>query len=132
MGGIKDRSVQKIVLLGLAGALGSLTRYGLAGLVQRATPGTFPLGTFVVNVLGCLAFGFIWGVCENRISLHPDVRVVLLTGFMGAFTTFSTFTFESLGLMETGQWMAFALYAGGQLLLGLVLLWLGMGAGRLV
>lgn len=132
MGGRKDQSVQKIVLLGLAGALGSLARYGLAGLVQRATPGTFPLGTFMVNVLGCLAFGFVWGVCENRISLHPDVRVVLLTGFMGAFTTFSTFTFESLGLMETGQWMAFALYAGGQLLLGLVLLWLGLGAGRLV
>ncbi len=124
--------VQKLVLLGLAGAMGSLARYGLAGFVQRATPGTFPLGTFVVNVLGCLAFGFIWGVCENRISLHPDVRVVVLTGFMGAFTTFSTFTFETLGLMETGQWVAFALYAGGQLLLGLAMLWLGLGAGRLV
>ncbi|WP_353120364.1 fluoride efflux transporter CrcB [Nitratidesulfovibrio sp.] len=124
--------MQKIVLLGLAGALGSLARYGLAGLVQRATPGSFPLGTFIVNVLGCLAFGFVWGVCENRISLHPDVRVVLLTGFMGAFTTFSTFTFESLGLMETGQWMAFALYAGGQLLLGLAMVWLGLGTGRLV
>ncbi|WP_035069482.1 fluoride efflux transporter CrcB [Nitratidesulfovibrio termitidis] len=124
--------MQKIVLLGLAGALGSLSRYGLAGLVQRAAPGSFPLGTFVVNILGCLLFGFVWGFCEQRISLPPDVRTIVLTGFMGAFTTFSTFTFESLGLLEAGQWGAFALYAGGQLLLGLALVWLGLGAGRLV
>lgn len=124
--------MQKIALMALAGALGSLARYGLAGLVQRATPGTFPLGTFVVNVLGCLFFGLVWGVCESRITLSPDVRLVLLTGFMGAFTTFSTFTFESYGLMETGQWPALAAYAGGQLALGVLALWLGMGAGRLL
>lgn len=120
----------KLLMLGLAGALGALSRYGLAGLVQRWAGGSFPLGTFVVNILGCFLFGLIWGLLEHR--LGPQFRLVVLTGFMGAFTTFSTFAFESAGLLQHGQWAWALLNLAGQNVLGLALVIAGLALGRAV
>jgi len=124
--------VEKFILLGLAGALGALSRYGLAGLVQRLAGGSFPAGTFVVNMIGCLLFGLVWGLMEDRAGLGPQARVVVLTGFLGAFTTFSTFMFESAALLRSSQWAYALLNLGGQNLVGLACLLTGLALARLV
>lgn len=122
---------QKVLLIALAGAMGTLARYGLAGAVQRVIPPGFPGGTFAVNVLGSFLFGMVWVIGEERILISPEMRTVILTGFMGAFTTFSTFVFESEALLRNAEWLYFAANLGGQVVLGLVALMVGMAAGKL-
>jgi CrcB protein len=124
--------VEKLLWLGLAGGLGALSRYGLGGLVHRFYAGGFPLGTFVVNVAGCLVFGLLWGLFDARLAVSPQVRVAVLVGFMGAFTTFSTYMFEGADLLRQGQWAWALAYLGGQNLLGLAGLALGLALARFV
>ncbi len=123
---------QKLVGLAVAGACGSLLRYGLGGLVQRFHAGTFPWGTLAVNVLGCLLFGLAWSLLEWRLSLSPEARTVVLIGFLGAFTTFSTFVFESDRLLGDAQWVLATLNVVGSLALGLGAYRLGTLLGRLL
>ncbi len=120
----------QVLWLAAAGAAGAVARYGLAGLVQRHAGGNFPAGTFVVNLAGCLIFGVVWGLLENRLGAAATVRLVVLTGFVGSFTTFSTFAFESAGLLQGGQIAAALANVAGQTVLGILLVWLGMAAGR--
>ncbi|MFV0420776.1 fluoride efflux transporter CrcB [Oleidesulfovibrio sp.] len=124
--------MQKLLLIALAGGLGSLSRYTLAGIVQRFCGASFPAGTFVVNVLGCFLFGFVWGFLEDRLSISPTTRVIILTGFMGAFTTFSTFIFESVNLISASQWFYTLLNIAGQIVIGIVLLAAGLALGKLL
>lgn len=98
----------KIVLIALAGGAGSVARYGLGAGVQRLTGSEFPWGTLAVNLVGCLLFGVISGVAEHRLPLSEETKLVLLVGFMGAFTTFSTFAFHSGLFLDEQQWGAFA------------------------
>lgn len=123
--------MQKILLIGLAGACGALARYGLGGLVQRYSGATFPWGTLVVNILGSFLFGFIWSLVEQRLVISPEARIIILSGFLGAFTTFSSFMFETSSLMGEGQWLLAGLNIGGQILFGLTAMFLGLAAGRL-
>ena len=124
--------MSKLLLLCLAGGLGSLSRYTLAGIVQRLVGAGFPFGTFVVNILGCFLFGFIWGYLEDRLTLPPDTRTIVLTGFMGAFTTFSTFIFESVNLLAASQVMYAIANIAGQVLVGIILVWLGLHLGKMI
>lgn len=124
--------MQKLFLIAVAGGAGALSRYGLAGLVHRFTGGAFPFGTFVVNMLGCLFFGFVWGVLENRAMFGPQARVIALTGFMGAFTTFSTYMFESGTLIKSGQWLHACANLVGQNVIGLACLFAGLALARLI
>lgn len=123
---------QKFAWLALAGALGTLTRYGLGGFAQKFNQGAFPVGTLTVNAVGCLLFGFIWIAAEERALISIETRVIVLTGFMGALTTFSTYIFESGQMLRDSEW----LLAGGnfvmQNVLGLLCLYLGMVLARLV
>jgi len=92
--------IMKLLLVALAGGLGTLSRYGLSGIVQRSSSGSFPWGTLVVNITGCLMFGVVWAIVENRFQISSDIRTIVLVGFMGAFTTFSTFVFETQALLQ--------------------------------
>lgn len=96
---------QKFLLLGLAGAAGTLARYWLSGVMQRLTTAEFPLGTAVVNIIGCLFFGLLWAFLENRLSVGGSMRTVIFIGFFGAFTTFSSFAFETSQLLDNAQWL---------------------------
>jgi fluoride exporter len=122
--------VVQVLWLAAAGAVGAVARYGLAGLVQRRAGENFPAGTLAVNLAGCLVFGFVWGLLEDRLGAAAAVRLVVLTGFVGSFTTFSTFAFESAGLLQGGQIAAALANVVGQTVLGILLVWLGMAAGR--
>ena len=76
-----------VLWLAVAGAAGTLARWGLQGLVHTLQPTLFPWGTLAVNALGCLLFGLVWSLSEERLLVPPHIRLVVLTGFMGAFTT---------------------------------------------
>jgi CrcB protein len=122
----------KLIWLAAAGALGTLARYSLGGLAQRLGNGDFPTGTLIVNAAGCFLFGLIWSLAEGRTLISGEARTVALVGFMGAFTTFSTLMFETSGLVRDSQWMAAALNLGAQNLSGLLLMFLGLAAGRVL
>lgn len=124
--------VKKILLLAFGGACGTLCRYWLSGVAQRLFGTGFPVGTFAVNMLGCLLFGAVWGYFENRIGLGGDLRLLLLTGFMGAFTTFSTYMFETASLVKFSQYFQAVANVAGQSVAGLVLVMVGIALGRLL
>ncbi len=122
--------LEKIIWLSLAGALGTLARYGLAGLVQRAGEGGFPWGTLAVNVTGCFLFGLVWSLAEYRMTIGPEIRTIILIGFMGAFTTFSTFAFETVQFVRDSQWMLAMVNIAAQNIMGVAFLFAGLAAGR--
>jgi len=124
--------LEKLVWIGLAGLLGTYMRYGLSGAVQRACGTSFPCGTLAVNITGCFLFGLVWSLAEDRLSISGEMRTVILIGFMGAFTTFSSFAFETVQLARGAEW---ALALGNilaQNTIGLACLFLGLVAGRLL
>jgi len=124
--------LEKLLLLAVAGGLGALARYGLAGVVQRVGGTGFPVGTLAVNILGCFLFGIVWAIATERMAMGPELRVILLTGFLGSFTTFATFMSETYQLLAVSQWLP----ALGNLaitnLSGIVLFLLGLAVGRVV
>jgi CrcB protein len=121
---------REVCFLALAGAAGTLSRYALGGLVQSVTGERFPWGTLAVNTTGCFLFGFIWTLAEERLVITGQARFVILTGFMGAFTTFSTFGFETSGLLRDGQWWSAFSNMLANNGLGIVAVFLGLAAGR--
>ena len=92
----------KFLLIALGGSIGALLRYGISGLPHRYTDTIFPLGTLGVNLIGALLIGILWGTFE-RVDIAPDVRTFLFIGILGAFTTFSTYSLESMNLLRDGE-----------------------------
>ncbi|MBV8479675.1 MAG: fluoride efflux transporter CrcB [Actinobacteria bacterium] len=118
------------VAIALAGAIGALARYGLAGLVSRHVRGAFPWGTFVVNVSGTFALGFVITLTTERLSIAPWIRGAITVGFLGAYTTFSTFSFETYRLLDDRAFGVAAANMMGSLAAGLLAVYLGIVAGR--
>jgi fluoride exporter len=110
--------VVRSALIGAAGAVGALARYHLQGLVHRLYAGAFPLGTFVVNISGCFLLGLLFSALTERFTVSGDLRGALTVGFLGAYTTFSTFALETVGLGEAEKVglavLNVALSAGGR------------------
>ncbi|MGB7622621.1 MAG: fluoride efflux transporter CrcB [Terriglobia bacterium] len=124
--------MHKLILLASVGACGTLTRYFLQGWVQRLFGGELPWGTLAVNSLGCFAFGLIWAIAEERFLIKPELRTILLIGFLGSFTTFSSFIFETAELFRDTQWQMAILNLVGQNVLGLILFFVGLFLGRIL
>lgn len=124
--------MSKILGLALAGALGTLARAGLTRVVQRLAGLGFPWGTLAVNMLGSLLFGLVWAVTERRWPDATDLRLVVLTGFMGAFTTFSTFVFDTAALVQQDRIGAALGNLAVQNVLGLGCVAVGLWVGRAV
>lgn len=121
-----------LLLLALAGAAGTLARYGLQGLAQSLRLGAFPYGTLAVNALGCFAFGLVWALGGERTVLSSQVRVTLLVGFMGAFTTWSSYVFETSQMLRDADWMTAAGNVVGQHVAGFALFFAGLALGRVL
>jgi len=122
----------KISLIAVAGLIGTLSRYWLSGWGDRWWGGTFPFGTFLVNVSGCLAIGFLFHVTEEKYLVDPAVRSAILVGFLGGYTTFSSYAVQSFTLLRGGE---FLLAAANVILsngIGLVLVWVGYTVSRLL
>jgi CrcB protein len=122
--------MQRLVWLSLAGVAGTLSRYWLQGFVQRLSDRPFPYGTLVVNALGCFLFGLIWALAEERLVVRPETRIVLLVGFMGAFTTFSSFAFETGAMLRDSQWALAAANVLAQNIVGMLCLFAGFAVSR--
>ena len=110
------------------GALGALSRWGLGLAVDRVAPSLFPLGTLAANALGCLLLGVVTGLSVDH--LPAGLRVPMATGFLGSFTTFSTFSVESIKLAEQGAWGLVAANVIGSVVVGLLGAGLGLAIGR--
>jgi CrcB protein len=122
----------KFVLLSIAGAAGTLARYWLGGLLQWLCGTTFPWGTLAINVVGCLLFGFVWSLADERMLISPQSRIVILTGFMGAFTTFSAFAFETAQLLSDAEWFQAFGNIALENVIGIAAMFLGFAIGRFI
>jgi len=120
----------RFLLVGVGGFLGAMARYGVSLAAARLWSGEFPLGTFAANVSGCFALGLFVTLSSERLGLDPGVRLMIATGFLGAFTTFSTFEYETHRLLETGAWGWAVLNAAASLAAGLAAVRLGVVLGR--
>lgn len=115
-----------MLVVGLGGFLGAISRYKLGGLVLHHTAHwRFPLSTFLVNLLGCFLIGLMAGAAEKHDCFSPALRLFLFTGVMGGFTTFSAFGYEAFFLVRRGDWSIALLYAGLSVVCGLVAVWAG-------
>lgn len=125
--------MRSVIAVGVAGSVGAIARYGLEGFVSRRTLGVLPWGTFIVNISGSFALGVIFAaLVEGEVVAAPWLRNGLTIGLIGAFTTFSTFTLETLRLVEEGSYLLAAMNAVGSLVLGLVAVFVGVVVGRAV
>ena len=127
--GARNGEAVRIILLIVFGAAGTLARYGLDGWIQYRVGSPFPAGTLTINVLGCLCLGIIGRFSLNHITVSPDLRIGLTIGLMGGFTTFSTFGWDAVRMLEEGQWTKASIYVGASVLGGLIAMMLGMRVG---
>jgi CrcB protein len=120
----------KILMIGFAGLVGTLARYWLSGWGDQWWGGTFPFGTFIVNAVGCLLMGVLFHITQEKYLVDPVARAVVLVGFLGGFTTFSSFAIQSFNLLRDGE----LFLAGANILLsnavGLFLVWVGYAISR--
>lgn len=116
--------MKHLVLIAIGGASGALCRHWMVLLVNGFANSRFPFGTLAVNLIGSFLIGVMYVLITERLALHPDWRSVLMVGFLGAFTTFSTFSLETIALLENGQ----LLYAGLYVLFSLLLCIVAAGA----
>lgn len=119
----------KITLIGLAGAAGTLLRYFAGAFVQSISGSAFPWGTLAVNMAGCFLFGLLWSLGGKHFSIPPEIKMIILTGFVGAFTTFSTFAFDTQGLYRVSGIFVAGANVAVQVLAGVGLVCVGIAIG---
>ena len=123
----------KTVLIVFAGSgVGGVARFAVQNWIAGISPFIFPWGTFVVNLAGCFLIGLFYGIGERGSLLSPEWRIALTTGFCGGFTTFSTFAFENMNLLRTGDYGYFTLYTVLSVVLGIAGVFLGIAAIKLI
>ena len=119
-------ALQQILWVGTGGFLGAVLRYLSSLLGHRLETLTgFPSSVFIINMLGCLLIGLLNGIAETRGIFNPQLRLLLVVGFLGSFTTFSTFGHDAWMMIRDAAWLKMAVYTGGQVLLGITMVWIG-------
>lgn len=118
-------TLQKYLFIALGGALGSIARYWVGSTVAGRLGIKVPYGTFLVNMTACLAIGFTLTYLGKRVGLNPAWRFMIPIGFIGAYSTFSTYEWETLSSLRSGAFALAALYAAGSLVMGLAAVWCG-------
>jgi CrcB protein len=123
--------LQKYFLIAIGGALGSLARYVVGSTIVNRMGNRFPYGTFVINLTACVIIGFSLTLLNRRTGLDPAWRYLIPIGFVGAYSTFSTFEWEIFTSLQTSAFLIAALYVSLSVLLGLLAIWLGALLARL-
>lgn len=119
-----------LLLVAIGGAAGAVARYGVAGWVHQSSGTVLPWGTLAVNLAGSFLLGLTLPVME-QLPLAPEVRALVAVGFFGAFTTFSTFSYEAVRLLQAGEWARAGAYVFGSVVLGLLAAAAGLGVAAL-
>jgi len=128
----RGNRLQKYLLIGLGGALGSIARYWVGSSIASRMGIRFPYGTLIVNITACIIIGFSMTYLGRRAELNPAWRFLVPVGFIGAYSTFSTYEWETLSTLRDGALGIAALYAVGSFVLGLAAVWGGAVLGELV
>lgn len=124
--------IKNFLLVAFGGGAGSLARYLCQKWLGESYPHPFPWGTFIVNLLGCFLIGVIYAASEKTTFVGPQVRLLLITGFCGGFTTFSTFAFENMNLLRGGDTVYFLTYTIASVVLGIAGVFAGIGIMKLL
>jgi fluoride exporter len=124
--------MMKYLMIGIGGFAGAVARFWLGGYISNRMGTKFPWGTFVINVSGCFVIGLIVTVLAERTHWSPNWRYLIPIGFIGAYTTFSTFEFETFQSLQDGQWLMAALNVALSVVLGFIAVWCGVIAGRAI
>lgn len=124
--------MKQLLLIAVGGASGALCRYGLVNLINQLHSSRFPYGTIAVNIIGSFFIGVMYVLIAEKMSLHPDWRSILIVGFLGAFTTFSTFSLEAITLLEHGQIATAGAYIASSILVCLMVSWVAITLTRLL
>jgi CrcB protein len=122
----------RIFLVGAAGFLGTLARYWLSGWADQRWGATFPVGTLLVNLMGCLAVGFLFHVTEEKYLIDPLARSAVLVGFLGGFTTFSSYGVQTVNLLRDGEVFLAGVNVIASNVLGLTLVWVGYALSKML
>lgn len=123
--------MQKYLYIALGGALGAIARYWVGGAVASRLGSRFPWGTFIINISACVILGFSMTFLSRRSGLNPAWRFLVPIGFIGAYSTFSTYEWETLSTLQSGAFLLAALYAGASFVLGLAAVWGGSLLGEI-
>ncbi len=125
--------ILKILIIGLGGFFGAVSRYAVSGWVLRSFENSyFPYGTLAVNVAGCLAIGFLAELSELKQIFNPEIRLLIFIGFLGSFTTFSTFGLEVFNLIRDGSIIPAISNLAAHIFFGLLAVWAGVILARLI
>jgi CrcB protein len=128
----REETVQKYLLVAIGGALGSVARFWVGGTVASRLGTRFPYGTFVINITACLIIGFSLEYLGERLELTPAWRYLIPIGFVGAYSTFSTFEWEIFSNLQLGAFLVAGLYLFLSVALGLVAVWAGIHLARAI
>jgi CrcB protein len=124
--------LQRYLLIALGGALGSIARYWVGSTIANRMGTKFPYGTFVINMTACVVIGFSLTFMAGRVELNPAWRFLVPVGFIGAYSTFSTYEWETLSTVRSGAYMLAAIYAVSSLIFGLAAVWGGSVLAEIV
>ena len=118
--------IKNFLIVGLGGASGSMLRYAVQKIFQVQTAAAFPTGTLLVNIAGCFLIGILWSMISRSLTWNEEMKLLLMTGFCGGFTTFSAFTLEGIGLLKENRTVLFVIYLSASVLGGLLATFIGI------
>ena len=124
--------MKEILIVGFGGGIGSIARFLSQKSAERLLDNSFPIGTFLVNIVGCFIIGVVYALSERGNFLSPEMRLFLTVGLCGGFTTFSTFSYDNFNLLSEKLWQFLLLNVGGSIFFGVLAVYLGVVAIRLI
>lgn len=125
--------MQSIIIVGVGGFIGAVARYKISTwILNSISCGKFPIGTFAVNIIGCLIIGILATLAQQYEVFNQNLRLMLFTGILGGFTTFSSFGLETIALLQEGEIFTALIYVLASVALGLLAVWVGMEVSRII
>ena len=118
--------IKNFLIVGMGGAVGSILRYAVQKIFQSQSAAAFPTGTLLVNIVGCFLIGILWGMVSRSLTWNEEMKLLLMTGFCGGFTTFSAFTLEGVGLLKENKTALFIIYLTASVVGGLLATFIGI------
>lgn len=124
--------MKAFLIVAIGSGFGGALRYGMQLLLYRIYPSVFPFGTLSVNIIGCFLIGIFFSLAAESTVISQDMKLLLITGLCGGFTTFSAFSIDNISLLNSGHLLYFILYTGGSVLVGIAATLLGMYFGQVI